>query len=220
MEVRIFNPFSRKVGRTSQFITGFGSVTRRMHNKSFTVDNQATILGGRNIGNEYFDADPDLAFADLDVLAVGPVAKDVSISFDRYWNSSLAYPATTLAEEQPTTEETEQSRKILNEYVADHETSVYIQALENSGLAQKIRNQHIDYSWGNAVVIYDQPEKLLHSTDKTEYHMSPTVREYVLMPISNITCEITAVFFNIRNIAVYIRIPSIRIFIFHPHSKS
>ena len=45
-----------------------------MHNKSFTVDNQATILGGRNIGNEYFDADPDLAFADLDVIGVGPVA--------------------------------------------------------------------------------------------------------------------------------------------------
>ena len=80
MEVRIFNPFSRKVGRTSQFITGFGSVTRRMHNKSFTVDNQATILGGRNIGNEYFDADPDLAFADLDVLAVGPVAKGTAYS--------------------------------------------------------------------------------------------------------------------------------------------
>jgi putative cardiolipin synthase len=73
IEVRIFNPFSRKTGRTSQFITRFGSVTRQMHNKRFTVDNQATILGGRNIGNEYFDADPDLAFADLDVMGIGPV---------------------------------------------------------------------------------------------------------------------------------------------------
>jgi putative cardiolipin synthase len=72
IEVRIFNPFSRKVGRTQQFITGFGTKTRRMHNKSFTVDNQITILGGRNIGDEYFDAQPDLAFADLDVLAIGP----------------------------------------------------------------------------------------------------------------------------------------------------
>ena len=58
MEVRIFNPFSRKTGRISQFVTRMGSVTRRMHNKSFTVDNQAAILGGRNIGNEYFEADP------------------------------------------------------------------------------------------------------------------------------------------------------------------
>jgi putative cardiolipin synthase len=52
-----------------------------MHNKSFTVDNQATILGGRNIGNEYFDADPDLAFADLDVMGIGPVTREVSASF-------------------------------------------------------------------------------------------------------------------------------------------
>ena len=78
IEVRIFNPFSRNVGRLSQFVTRFGSVTRRMHNKSFTVDNQATILGGRNIGNEYFEADPDIAFADLDVLLIGPVVEDVS----------------------------------------------------------------------------------------------------------------------------------------------
>jgi phosphatidylserine/phosphatidylglycerophosphate/cardiolipin synthase-like enzyme len=85
LEVRIFNPFSRNVSRTSQFVTRLGSVTRRMHNKSFTVDNQVTILGGRNIGSEYFDANPDLAFADLDVMAVGPVAKEVFAVFDRYW---------------------------------------------------------------------------------------------------------------------------------------
>jgi putative cardiolipin synthase len=55
-----------------------------MHNKSFIVDNQATIVGGRNIGNEYFEAGPDLAFSDLDMLAIGPVAQKVSASFDRY----------------------------------------------------------------------------------------------------------------------------------------
>ena len=65
IEVRIFNPFSRNTGRLSQFVTRLGSVTRRMHNKSFTIDNQSTIVGGRNIGNEYFDADPDLAFGDF-----------------------------------------------------------------------------------------------------------------------------------------------------------
>jgi putative cardiolipin synthase len=61
-----------------------------MHNKSFTVDNQVTILGGRNIGDEYFEADPDLSFSDLDVLAIGPVVNEVSASFDKYWNDKLA----------------------------------------------------------------------------------------------------------------------------------
>jgi putative cardiolipin synthase len=119
IEVRIFNPFSRKTGRTSQFITRFGSVTRRMHNKRFTVDNQATILGGRNIGNEYFDADPDLAFADLDVMGIGPVAREVSASFDLYWNSELAYPAGILLGEPPTPEEVSKKLQQLQHFVAD-----------------------------------------------------------------------------------------------------
>ncbi len=96
ISIRVFNPFSRNTNRLTQLITGFGSVTRRMHNKSFTVDNQATIVGGRNIGNEYFDADPLLAFADLDILAIGAVVKKVSASFDDYWNSSMTYPIETL----------------------------------------------------------------------------------------------------------------------------
>ena len=73
VEVRIFNPFAQNTGRIRQYVTGFGKQTRRAHNKSFTVDNQATIIGGRNIGDEYFEADPTLAYVDLDVLAAGPV---------------------------------------------------------------------------------------------------------------------------------------------------
>ncbi|MFV2005129.1 MAG: phospholipase D-like domain-containing protein, partial [Gammaproteobacteria bacterium] len=81
IEIRIFNPFDRNLSRVPQFVTGLGTLTRRMHNKSFTADNVATILGGRNIGNAYFDANPTLEFADLDVLAIGSVVKDVSSSF-------------------------------------------------------------------------------------------------------------------------------------------
>ncbi|MDL1976152.1 MAG: phospholipase D family protein [Deltaproteobacteria bacterium] len=178
LEVRIFNPFSRNVGRLSQFVTRMGSVTRRMHNKSFTVDNQATILGGRNIGNEYFDADPDLAFADLDVLAIGSVAKEVSTAFDRYWNSELSYPATVLKGEPPTPEEIEQVRGQLDEFVIQQADSEYLQALRNSDLAVKLRESRIHYAWGGAEVVYDQPEKILHSFDETEYHLSPMLAPY------------------------------------------
>ena len=64
-----------------------------MHNKSFTADNQASVVGGRNIGNEYFGAGAGVVFADLDVLAVGAVVPEVSNEFDLYWNSASAYPA-------------------------------------------------------------------------------------------------------------------------------
>ena len=179
IEVRIFNPFSRNVGRTSQFVTRLGSVTRRMHNKSFTVDNQFTILGGRNIGNEYFEADPDLEFEDLDVMAIGPVVKEVSSVFDRYWNSELAYPVSVLFKgKPPTAEQVEKLRGELNKYVADQTDSEYLRALRNSDLANKFRMDQVDFGWGDAEVVYDQPEKLLHGFSENQYHLSPMLIPY------------------------------------------
>src|SRR5690606_20014113 len=78
------------------YITDFSRANRRMHNKSFTADNQATIIGGRNIGDEYFGATDEVLFADLDVLAIGPVVSDVSQDFDRYWASMSSYPVDLL----------------------------------------------------------------------------------------------------------------------------
>jgi putative cardiolipin synthase len=178
MEVRIFNPFSRKTGRTSQFITRLGSVTRRMHNKSFTVDNQAAILGGRNIGDEYFEADPELAFSDLDVLCVGPVAKEVSASFDQYWNSELAYPASVLKNKPPTPAEVELMRQRLTEFVALQTDSPYMNALLDSDLAKNLRGKQVDFYWGDAKVIYDQPEKILHDFDDSQFHLVPKLIPY------------------------------------------
>ena len=178
MEVRIFNPFSRKRSRLSQFVTRAGSVTRRMHNKSFTVDNQVTILGGRNMGDEYFDADPELAFSDLDVMAVGPVAGEVSTAFDLYWNSELAYPASVLIGKPPTTEEIKEVRQKLNEFVESQSDSAYLQALRNSNLANAIRQNNVRFIWGDAAVLYDQPDKILHDFRKTEYHLTPKLVPY------------------------------------------
>ena len=173
IEIRIFNPFSRNTSRILQFVTRMGSVTRRMHNKSFTVDNQVAILGGRNIGDEYFDADPDLAFSDLDVLIIGSKVKEVSASFDRYWNSELVYPVSVLLDKPPTPEEIEQKFQKLNEFVERQNDSDYIQSLRNSDLADKLRHNQVRYYWGEAEIIYDQPEKILHDFDKTEYHLAP-----------------------------------------------
>jgi len=178
IEVRLFNPFSRKTGRILQLITRMGSVTRRMHNKSFTVDNQVTILGGRNIGDEYFEAKPDLAFADLDVMAIGPVVSRVSGSFDQYWNNELAYPASTIAERLPTAAESEQSLQVFNEFIAKQIDSPYLQALKNSDLTARIREDRIHYYWGTAEVVYDQPEKISHERSKTEYHLSTQLNPY------------------------------------------
>ncbi len=84
-------------------LSDFSRLNRRMHNKAFVADNQAAILGGRNIGDEYFDASSEVAFGDLDVLTVGPVVAEVSTSFDRFWNAPASYPIASLLGPKPTT---------------------------------------------------------------------------------------------------------------------
>ena len=87
IEVRLFNPFAVRQWRPLGYLFDFARLNRRMHNKSFTADNQATVIGGRNVGDEYFAAGQDVLFVDLDVLAVGPIVDEVSRDFDRYWAS-------------------------------------------------------------------------------------------------------------------------------------
>ena len=88
IEVRVFNPFLVRHPRWLGYITDFVRLNHRMHNKSFTADREMTIVGGRNVGDEYFGAaNAAVVFADLDVLAIGPVAANVADDFDRYWSS-------------------------------------------------------------------------------------------------------------------------------------
>lgn len=172
IEVRIFNPFSRNSSRTAQFITRFGSVTRRMHNKSFTADNQAAIVGGRNIGDEYFDASLEYTFTDLDVLLVGPVVDEVSTSFDLYWNNSISYPITTLIGEEVIEDEIQEAYRNLDQLTNKAVDSNYIKALENSDLTKKLHSKSLKYYWGDIEVIYDLPDKVKHARDKKKYHLS------------------------------------------------
>ncbi len=158
MEVRLFNPFVRGASKNLQWITRFGDVNYRMHSKSFTVDNQATIVGGRNIGNEYFDADPNLAFADLDLLAIGPVVPEVSDAFDQYWNSDYAYPASALT--QPaTTEQLSNLKERMDRVPRTTEAAAYVEALKNSELANALRSGSAHFKWAKATVIHDSSEK-------------------------------------------------------------
>jgi putative cardiolipin synthase len=178
-QVRVFNPFSRNSARTVQYVTRLGSVTRRMHNKSFTVDNTISILGGRNIGDEYFDANPEIAFSDLDVLGFGPFVPDVSKSFDRYWNSELSYPALTLVKKRPNDDKILELRRRLDEFVQANRDSPYLQAARESNLARALRAGKPEVHMGMADVVYDQPEKISAGRDKVEYHLHTELEPYI-----------------------------------------
>jgi putative cardiolipin synthase len=92
IEVRVFNPFPRRRSRLISLLANFNILNRRMHNKTFTVDNQVTIVGGRNLADEYYQTGGKSEFIDEDLMAIGPVVNDVSDGFDEYWNSPEAIP--------------------------------------------------------------------------------------------------------------------------------
>lgn len=179
IEIRLFNPFNRGGFRMLQYVTRYGEVTRRMHNKSFTADNQATIVGGRNIGNEYFEADPVTNFGDLDVLAIGPVVNEVSGSFDLYWNSDLAYPISNLYTKPLEKGSLNEARTFLTTLMHEQENSQYVKALRNSNLANNLRSDTITFAPGQAEAIYDRPEKILDREDSSGLYLAPQLRRYV-----------------------------------------
>lgn len=164
MEVRLFNPFARGRSKNLQFVTRLKTVNHRMHSKSFTIDNQISIVGGRNIGDEYFDADPNLAFTDLDVMTIGPVVPAVSQAFDQYWNSERAYPIATLLPAAQAAA-VNKLRSDLAAFYKEQQASVYVDALKNSAFAEALRKKTARFSFAQARVIYDSPDKLTKGED-------------------------------------------------------
>ena len=98
VEIRLFNPLTNRGWPTLDFILDFRRVNRRMHNKLMVADNAAAIVGGRNIGDIYYGVNTIANYRDLDVLAVGPVVRDLSRVFDRYWNSPSTVPIAAIAD--------------------------------------------------------------------------------------------------------------------------
>lgn len=178
IEVRMINPFGRNTKRVFQYITGFGDQTRRSHNKSFTVDSVATIVGGRNIGNEYFIADPEMAFLDLDVLAVGPVASIVAGSFDLYWNHELSFPISSLVDSTPTEKQINTQLEKFNQYISEQADSIYVKSLRDSNLAKALRNYEVQLVKAKGQVLWDHPDKLTTNTADTSNHLSEDLAEH------------------------------------------
>jgi cardiolipin synthase C len=179
IEVRLYNPFHRWMPRFVQMITGIGRIDRRMHNKVFAADNQAAVIGGRNIGDEYFNADPAFVYKDIDVLTIGPAVAKISSAFDLYWNHSLSYPVSTIIRERVGAESLSELRKKLQQFVEDNQESQYAQALRESVFSETSQARELDPTWGTSEIIYDLPSKTLESKSDREVTLAPKLRPYI-----------------------------------------
>ncbi len=158
IEVRLFNPFMHRRWRALSFLTDFRRLNRRMHNKSFIADRQASIIGGRNVGDEYFDAGQGVSFVDLDVLAIGPVVKDVSADFERYWASDSSYPAERVLARVSQTAIAEVTAAAAR-VERDPAAVAYMQAIANSKYVQQVLAGELPFEWSTVQMVSDNPAK-------------------------------------------------------------
>ncbi|PKO73095.1 MAG: phospholipase D family protein [Betaproteobacteria bacterium HGW-Betaproteobacteria-17] len=163
IQVRLFNPFhtrsSNLLVKGWQALRDKVRLNRRMHNKAFIADNQIGITGGRNIGDEYFDAHHDLAFVDLDVVAAGAIVDALSQSFDQYWNSESAVPASAL----PLTvsdRQLQRAARFLQQHRAQQLDSEYGRALTAADPIPRLVAGETAWHIAYADLIVDPPEKV------------------------------------------------------------
>ncbi len=153
IEIRLFNPVPTRSGlmRWLNMGSDFSRLNRRMHNKSFTVDGAMSIVGGRNIGDEYFDLSNEINFRDRDVLVGGTVVSEIQTSFIEYWNSAWSYPVNLLGD----------TNSIDLATLANTPPPHYLNypALpEGNKIANRLLTDLMDkLSWGHAYFVSDRP---------------------------------------------------------------
>lgn len=180
IEIRLYNPFAYRGSRAVGFVSDLKRVNRRMHNKSMTADNQATIVGGRNIGNEYFGATSHAEFSDLDVLSIGPIVRDVSTMFDEYWNSQWVIPVKAFGNGRTITKDVLlDARNEFTKLANDVKAGPYVEALRHSVLLEKMQDGKMKFNWGKALLIYDAPSKVDASGVHMETHLAPKLSTYI-----------------------------------------
>jgi putative cardiolipin synthase len=191
IEVRLFNPFVQRRWRAIGFITDFARLNRRMHNKSFTADNQVTIVGGRNVGDEYFGASDEFSFVDLDVLAVGPVVSDVSRDFDRYWASASAYPISGLL--PPATRDQIAAVAAAAALVRQNAAATaYVEAIAKLPFVGQLLGGNLPLLWAPTRMLSDDPAKALGRETDDELLWS---RLKLVMPAPTQRIELVSAYF-------------------------
>ncbi len=163
IEIRIYNPAgeisSSVVTKLLSAAYDLKRFNQRMHNKAYIVDGSITILGGRNIADEYYDMHTSYNFRDRDVLAIGPIVQKVTHGFDIYWNSKWAVPVNALIKQNTTEQERHDYYTALHKYAQDpnnHPQRFHRSLVEGSNELASIADRVV---WGSVELINDVPGK-------------------------------------------------------------
>ena len=164
IQVRIFNPLTYRghveALRGAEFLFNKARLDYRMHNKLMVADNAAAIIGGRNIGNQYFQIAPESQFGDDDMVVAGPMVRQLSKVFDEFWNGDLAIPA-------PAIDKPHTSEHALSMYLAalaQYRESLQAKRSDSAAATPKtpladIVAARTPLIWSPVQLVYDSPDK-------------------------------------------------------------
>jgi putative cardiolipin synthase len=165
VEIRIFNPFSYRgkteLFRATEFMFNASRLDYRMHNKLLVVDNAIALIGGRNIGDQFFQIDPESQFADDDVFAAGPIAQRLSTTFDDYWNSALSIPVEAISGGKSSSAALTKYRKSLDDQLQMLRANgvAYVNRMATGEPFNGIISGRLPLIWAHAQVFCDSPDK-------------------------------------------------------------
>lgn len=158
IDVRLFNPLSRRSPAAASYLLDFGRVNRRMHNKAFVVDDAMAILGGRNVADEYYQIGTESEFADFDVFVIGPVVEEIAAAFDVFWTDTWSVPVEAL--HRPTDPHDGAATETdLRAQAQAASAGIYARAVGSAYLAD-IRAGRVPLRHGYAQIVTDTPGKL------------------------------------------------------------
>lgn len=171
IEIRVFNPLITRSQsykeRVISLLTGLSKANKRMHNKALIVDNQMAIIGGRNLGDEYFDAHADANFKDADILMAGPITARLSQSFDSYWNGDNAFPIHALVKPVRERRATTRLRRELKAHWDEKLATAEGKAMLESRLSERLKEAEVTLVWAKAELAADDAGKVDEATEAT-----------------------------------------------------
>jgi putative cardiolipin synthase len=183
VQVRVFNPFLRRgplgISRLLEYLGDSDRLNRRMHNKLWIADNAVAVIGGRNLGDAYFNVGGDTNFADLDVLAAGPVVTEVSRSFDEYWNSEWAVPIAAFLGEPPSTGQLDLALSQMAAGAEHFRETDYARVLRAMELGRLVRDGRFPLVPARARAIHEPPARPGQATAEGEAQVMSVLRKSV-----------------------------------------
>lgn len=184
IEVKLFNPYRFRKYRAVDMVLDTKRINRRMHNKSLIVDGELSIIGGRNIANQYFNLGQKFQFADIDVLLAGVANDEVQQAFNEYWSHDYAYDVHQIVKTKHHDIDNENYRLKLNTYfthLKHSQDEKYLKIQQNKRIFSEWQKNQFTLQWVDAKVFVDSPEKVRKAVDKTQYVL-PQIMKNIPQP--------------------------------------